>query len=151
MLGSLHDADDALQDTLVRVWRGIHRFEERASVRSWLFRIATNVCLDLITRREPRALPLDLGPSSGSAVVDGAPATEVSWLEPYPGIVESPDEGPQARVEQRESVELAFVAALQHLPGNERAALVLFDVLGFSANEVADTMATTRPAVNGAL
>jgi RNA polymerase sigma-70 factor (ECF subfamily) len=152
MLGSLHDAEDALQDALLRAWRGIHRFEGRSSVRSWLYRIATNTCLDAIGNRERRALPVDLGPAAEHAVVDDKPLTDVAWLGPYPddGVPDGPG-APHARYEQRESIELAFVAALQHLPGNQRAALLLFEVLGYSAREVADTLGTTVASVNSAL
>jgi RNA polymerase sigma-70 factor, ECF subfamily len=143
MLGSAADADDAAQETLVRAWEGFAGFEARSSVRTWLHRIATRVCLTAIERRGRRALPMDLGPASERSVL-GERLTEVAWLGPYP-------EGPDDRVEDRESVELAFVAALQHLPGNQRAALVLFDVLGFSADEIADVMATSRASVNSAL
>lgn len=141
MLGSVHDADDALQDALLRAWRSLDGFEGRSSLRSWLYRIATNSCLDTIARRGRRALPVDLGPSSDHAVVADAPSTDVAWLSPYP----------DARYEQRESVELAFVAALQHLPGNQRAALLLFEVLGFSVAEIATWMDTTPASVNSAL
>jgi RNA polymerase sigma-70 factor (ECF subfamily) len=152
MLGSLHDAEDALQDALLRAWRGIDRFEGRSSVRSWLYTIATNACLDAIARRGRRALPIDLGPSAERAAVDDQPLTDVAWLGPYPDsdIADGPA-APHARYEQRESVELAFVAAMQHLPGNQRAALLLFDVLGFSAREVAETLGTTTASVNSAL
>jgi RNA polymerase sigma-70 factor (ECF subfamily) len=152
MLGSLHDAEDALQDALLRAWRGMARFEGRSSVRSWLSKIATNACLDAIARRGRRALPIDLGPSADHAAVDDQPLTDVAWLGPYPdsGIAEG-RAAPHARYEQRESVELAFVAAMQHLPGNQRAALLLFEVLGYSAKEVADTLDTTPASVNSAL
>jgi RNA polymerase sigma-70 factor, ECF subfamily len=143
MLGSVDEADDAAQETLVRAWQAFAGFEERSSVRTWLHRIVTRVCLTAIERRGRRALPMDLGPSSERSV-RGEPLTDVAWLGPYP-------EGPEDRVEDRESVELAFVAALQHLPGNQRAALVLFEVLGFTADEIADTMATSRASVNSAL
>jgi RNA polymerase sigma-70 factor, ECF subfamily len=152
MLGSLHDAEDALQDALLRAWRGIARFEGRSSVRSWLYKIATNACLDAIARRGRRALPIDLGPSVEHAAVDDQPLTDVAWLGPYPdtGIADGAA-APHARYELRESVELAFVAAMQHLPGNQRAALLLFEVLGYSAKEVADTLETTPASVNSAL
>ncbi|MEV6632993.1 sigma-70 family RNA polymerase sigma factor [Actinoplanes sp. NPDC051470] len=143
MLGSSHDADDAVQEALVRAWRGMDRFEGRGSARSWLYTIATRTCLDLIEKRGRRALPMDLGPASDHTVLTDAPVTEVAWLGPYP------DAG--LRAEERESVELAFVAALQHLPGNQRAALLLVEVLGFSAAEVAELMATTPASVNSAL
>ena len=144
MLGSSHDADDALQDALLRAWRGLGGFEGRSTLRSWLYTVATRTCLDLGTARGRRALPMDLGPSSDRAVVDAAPVTEVAWLGPYPTE-------PDAALEARESVELAFVAALQHLPGNQRAALLLFEVLGFSAAEIATTMDTSTASVNSAL
>jgi RNA polymerase sigma-70 factor, ECF subfamily len=146
MLGSLHDADDALQDTLLRAWRAIGRFEGRSSLRGWLYRIATNVCLTAIERRPRRVLPLDHGPAADPHDPSGCePLVETAWVEPYP------DTGPDAVLEQRESVELAFVAALQHLPPNERATLLLREVLGFSAREVAEAMGTTTAAVNSAM
>ena len=132
MLGSAADADDALQEVLLRAWRGLRSFEGRSSLRSWLYRIATNVCLTLLERRPKRTLPLD-----------DEPDTEVAWLEPYPSA--------ELEYEQRESVELAFVAALQHLPPNERAALLAREVLGLSAREIADALDTTTAAVNSAL
>ncbi|WP_433428741.1 sigma-70 family RNA polymerase sigma factor [Nonomuraea sp. CA-141351] len=152
MLGSTHDADDALQDALLRAWRGLARFDGRGSLRSWLYTVATRTCLDLIASRGKRALPTDLGPSSDRAVPDAAPLTDIAWLGPYPdqGLADGPAT-PEARYEQRESVELAFVAALQHLPGNQRAALLLFDVLGFSAAEIATMMNTSTTSVNSAL
>jgi RNA polymerase sigma-70 factor, ECF subfamily len=152
MLGSTHDADDALQDALLRAWRGLARFEGRSSLRSWLYTVATRTCLDSVASRGRRALPMDLGPASERAVTDDVALTDVAWLGPYPdtGVAGRPL-GPDARYEQRESVELAFVAALQHLPGNQRAALLLFEVLGFSAAEIAGIMATSTAAVNSAL
>jgi RNA polymerase sigma-70 factor (ECF subfamily) len=144
MLGSSFDADDALQDALLRAWRGLARFEGRSSVRSWLYTVATRTCLDLVEQRGRRALPMDLGPSSDRAVLDNPPLTEVSWLGPYP-------DQPGDSYEQRESVQLAFVAALQHLPGNQRAALLLFEVLDFSAAEIAEMMDTSTASVNSAL
>jgi RNA polymerase sigma-70 factor (ECF subfamily) len=152
MLGSTHDADDAIQDALLRAWRGLGRFEARGSLRSWLYTVATRTCLDLIEARGRRAMPVDLGPSSDQAVTGEIPRTDVSWLGPYAdaGLAEGPA-APDARYEQREAVELAFVAALQHLPGNQRAALLLFEVLGFSAAEIAATMETSTASVNSAL
>ncbi|MBB5959374.1 RNA polymerase sigma-70 factor (ECF subfamily) [Saccharothrix tamanrassetensis] len=151
MLGSTHDADDALQDALVRAWRGLARFEGRSSLRSWLYTVATRTCLDAVAHRGRRALPVDLGPSSERVSVAGA-RQDVAWLGPYPdaGLVDAPA-GPGARYEQREAVELAFVAALQHLPGNQRAALVLFEVLGFTVAEIAAIMRTSTTSVNSAL
>ncbi|MGP3962653.1 sigma-70 family RNA polymerase sigma factor [Nonomuraea sp. 3N208] len=152
MLGSPHDADDALQEALVRAWRGLARFEGRSSLRSWLYTVATRTCLDLVETRGRRALPVDLGPASERAVADGAMRTDVAWLGPYPDTGPYPAEkGPDARYEQREAVELAFIAALQHLPGNQRAALLLFEVLGFSVAEIAAMMRTTTTSVNSAL
>ncbi|MEV2278110.1 sigma-70 family RNA polymerase sigma factor [Nocardiopsis sp. NPDC049922] len=152
MLGSAHDADDALQDALVRAWRGLEGFEGRSSLRSWLYTVATRVCLDTTERRGRRALPVDLGPASDGAVVGDAPRTELAWLGPYPDTgLDALPTTPDARYEQREAVELAFVAALQHLPGNQRAALLLFEVLGYSVAEIAETMGTTTVSVNSAL
>jgi RNA polymerase sigma-70 factor, ECF subfamily len=147
MLGSVHDADDALQDALLRAWRALPRFEGRSSLRTWLYRIATNTALDLIARRPRRVLPIDLGPAAD-------PHDDPAWLEPYPDEQLGVADGcaaPEARYERRESVELAFVAAVQHLPPNQRAALILRDVLGFSAAEVADTLGTTVASVNSAM
>jgi RNA polymerase sigma-70 factor (ECF subfamily) len=143
MLGSVHDADDALQEALLRAWRGFAGFAGRGSLRAWLYAVATRCCLDAIAARKRRALPADLGPASEYAVLDQAPATDIAWLSPYPDT--------ELAAEQRETVELAFVAALQHLPGNQRAALLLFDVLGFSTAEIAGMMATSTTAVNSAL
>jgi RNA polymerase sigma-70 factor, ECF subfamily len=133
MLGSVHDAEDALQEALLRAWRGLSGFAGRSSLRSWLYRIATNACLDVIARRPKRVLPIDYEPLEESA-----------WIEPYP-------DAPEASYEQRESVELAFIAALQHLPPNQRAALICRDVLGFSALETATALETTAASVNSAL
>nr|WP_233513420.1 sigma-70 family RNA polymerase sigma factor [Micromonospora craterilacus] len=152
MLGSTHDADDALQDALLRAWRGIGRFEGRSSLRSWLYTVVTRTCLDIAEARGRRALPVDLGPSSRHAVVGDRPVPEVAWLGPYPDVdVGGGPAGPGVRYEQREAVELAFVAALQHLPGNQRAALLLFEVLGFSVAEIAAMMDTSTTSVNSAL
>ncbi|WP_166352491.1 sigma-70 family RNA polymerase sigma factor [Phytoactinopolyspora limicola] len=151
MLGSVHDADDALQDALVRAWKALTRFEGRGSLRSWLYAVATRTCLDTARSRGRRALPVDLGPASTQPVIGDIPATDVAWLEPYPGGDLGAPSNPDARYEQREAIELAFVAALQHLPGNQRAALVLFDVLGFSAAEIATMMDTSTTSVNSAL
>jgi RNA polymerase sigma-70 factor (ECF subfamily) len=152
MLGSVHDADDALQDALLRAWRGLPRFEGRSSLRSWLYRIATNSCLRLIERRPRRVLPIDYGPPADAHDEPAAPLVESVWLEPYPddAVAES-SAVPEARYEQRESVELAFVAALQHLPARQRAVLILRDVLGFSGAEVATTLDTSPEAVYSAL
>ncbi|ONI80691.1 RNA polymerase subunit sigma-70 [Saccharothrix sp. ALI-22-I] len=150
MLGSTYDADDALQDALLRAWRGLARFEGRSSLRSWLYTVATRTCLDTVESRGRRALPVDLGPSSERAVLGDEPLVDVAWLGPYPDAGLG-DGGPDGRYAQREAVELAFVAALQHLPGNQRAALLLFEVLGFSAAEIAAMMNTSTTSVNSAL
>jgi RNA polymerase sigma-70 factor (ECF subfamily) len=154
MLGSVHDAEDALQEALLRAWRGLPRFEGRSSLRSWLYTIATNTCLNAIERRPRRVLPIDYGPAADPHTTPGEPLVESVWVEPYPDErlgVEDGYAAPEARYEQRESVELAFVAALQHLPANQRAALILREVLGFSAREVAETLDTTVASVNSAL
>jgi RNA polymerase sigma-70 factor (ECF subfamily) len=152
MLGSVHDAEDALQDTLLRAWRGLPQFEGRSSLRSWLYRIATNSCLRLIERRPKRVLPIDYGPPSDAHDDPAAPLVESVWVEPYPdGALGDGFAAPEARYEQRESVELAFVAALQHLPARQRAVLILRDVLGFSGEEVAELLETTPGAVYSAL
>ncbi|MQA76293.1 MAG: sigma-70 family RNA polymerase sigma factor [Solirubrobacterales bacterium] len=155
MLGSVHDADDALQDALLRAWRGLAKFEGRSSIRSWLYKITTNSCLDLISRRPKRVLPIDHGPAADPGDDLGEPLIESVWVEPYPtemlGVEEEGPYAPEARYELRESVELAFIVALQHLPATQRAVLILRDVLGFSAREAAETLETTVASVNGAL
>ena len=154
MLGSLEDAEDALQETLLRAWRGLPKFEERSSLRSWLYRIATNACLRAIERRPQRVLPVDYGPAADPHDGPAEPLVESVWVEPYPDDslgLDSGLAGPEARYEQRESVELAFIAALQHLPARQRAVLILREVLGFSAREVAEALDTTPPAVDSAL
>src|SRR5215211_1931293 len=154
MLGSLHDAEDALQDTLLRAWRALSGFEGRSSLRSWLYRIATNSSLNAIERRPKRVLPVDYGPATDPHGGPGEPVVESVWVEPYPDEQLGVEDGyavPESRYERRESVELAFIAALQHLPAKQRAVLILRDVLGFSAKEAADTLATTAAAVNSAL
>jgi RNA polymerase sigma-70 factor, ECF subfamily len=154
MLGSLHDAEDAIQDALLRAWRGIARFDGRSSLRAWLYKIATNTCLDTIGRRQKRVLPIDHVAPAELGEAPGRPLVESVWIEPYPDVTFGLADGhatPDARYELRESVELAFIAALQHLPANQRAALILREVLGFSAQETADTLDTTVASVNSAL
>ena len=152
MLGSVHDAEDSLQEALLRAWRALPRFAERSSLRSWLYKISTNTCLDELARRPKRALPIDFGPAAAPHDSPGEPLVESTWVEPYPdtGLADG-FAAPGATYEQRESVELAFVAALQHLPANQRAVLILREVLGFSAAEVAEVLDTTVAAVNSAL
>jgi RNA polymerase sigma-70 factor (ECF subfamily) len=154
MLGSLHDAEDALQETLLRAWRGLPRFESGRPLRPWLYRIATNVCLDALAKRPKRVLPIDHSPPARLDDGPGRPLAETLWLEPYPDREVGLDDGyaaPEASYEQREGVELAFVAALQHLPARQRAVLILREVLGFSAREVASSLDTTAASVNSAL
>jgi RNA polymerase sigma-70 factor, ECF subfamily len=152
MLGSVFDADDALQDAELRAWKALKRFEGRSSLRSWLYTIATNTCLTQIQRRPKRVLPVDYGGPTDPLTGPGQPITETVWVEPYPDAeLEDGLAGPEARYEQRESVELAFIAALQHLPASQRAVLILREVLGFSAKEVAEAMETTVASVNSAL
>src|SRR5947207_12299916 len=154
MLGSVHDAEDSLQDAMLRAWRGLKSFEGRSSLRSWLYTIATNTCLNAIAKRPKRVLPVDYAPATDPHAGPGEPVVESVWVEPYPDEMLGIEDGyaaPEARYEQRESIELAFVAALQHLPPNQRAVLILREVLGFSAKEVADTLETTVASVNSAL
>lgn len=154
MIGSAADAEDALQETLLRAWRGLPRFEGRSSLRSWLYRIATNVSLRILERRPKRVLPIDYGPASDPHDPPEGPLVEQAWLDPYPDEALGLDEGPaspEARYEERESVELAFVAVLQHLPGRQRAALLLRDVLGFAPGEIAEALDATPASVYSAL
>jgi RNA polymerase sigma-70 factor (ECF subfamily) len=154
MLGSLEDADDAMQDALLRAWRGLGSFEGRSSLRTWLYTIATNACLRIVQRRPGRVLPRDRGPAAAAGTPPGAPLAETVWIDPYPeGEMPAAAEGssPGARYEERETLELAFVAALQHLPPRQRAVLLLREVLDFSAREAADLLETSVPSVNSAL
>jgi RNA polymerase sigma-70 factor (ECF subfamily) len=150
----VHDADDALQETLIRAWRGAAGLREGSSARSWLYAIATNVCLTELQRRRRRMLPHDFGPAAERNAPPGQPVAESVWLEPYPDASVGLAQGtasPEARYEQLEGVELAFVAAVQHLGANQRAVLLLRDVLGFSAQESADMLSTSVASVNSAL
>jgi RNA polymerase sigma-70 factor (ECF subfamily) len=154
MLGSLQDAEDALQETFLRAWRNLSTFQGRSSLRTWLYTIATNVCLRAIERRPARVLPIDYGPPVDPHKPIQEPLLESVWIEPYPDERLGLDDGlagPEARYEQRESVELAFIAALQLLPARQRAVLILRDVLGFSGVEVAEALATTPASVYSAL
>lgn len=151
ILGSVQDAEDLLQETLLAAWQGLERFEGRASLRAWLYRIATNRCLNALrdSGRRPKEVPAMVEPPEPTRL------TEPIWLEPYPDVllegVADASPGPEARYETRESIGLAFVAALQHLPPRQRAALVLRDVLGFHTAEVADILGSTEASVKGAL
>src|SRR5438105_12876920 len=151
MLGSAAEADDAVQETVLRAWRSLDRFDGRASLRTWLYRIATNVCLDSLADRSRRARPMELGPAgSVDDGLDELPRTH--WLEPIPDDRVLPaDADPSEHAILRQSIRLAFVAALQHLPPRQRAALLLTEVLGWSAADVADTLETSVASVNSAL
>ena len=144
MLGSVSDADDALQEALLGAWRGLAGFEGRSALRTWLYRIATNACLALIAQRPRRLLAEDYRPAADPGAELEPMVTEPVWLEPYP-------DDPHARLERRETLELAYVAALQHLPANQRAALLLREVLGFAATEVAEMLDTSVASINSAL
>ena len=151
MLGSPFEAEDAVQDTLLRAWRALDRFEGRASLRSWLYRIATNVCLDMLGGRERRARPMDLGPSRSPDGPIGEILPEVTWIEPIPDGRMLAEGDPAAVAESRETIRLAFMAALQHLPPRQRAVLILCEVLQWKASEVAELLDTSVAAVNSAL
>jgi RNA polymerase sigma-70 factor (ECF subfamily) len=151
MLGSPFDAEDAVQDAFVRAWRNRDRFEGRSAMRSWLYRIATNVCLDMLKGKERRERPMDLGPSSEPIEANLHIPTEVTWLEPIPLSLVAPDRDPADVVVASESIRLAFVAALQHLPARQRAVLILREVLDWQAAEVAELLGTSVASVNSAL
>jgi RNA polymerase sigma-70 factor, ECF subfamily len=151
MLGSPFEAEDAVQDTLIRAWRALERFEGRSSLRSWLYRIATNVCLDMLDGRERRARPMDLSDARSPDGPIGEILPEVTWIEPLPDARVAPDGDPAAVAESRETIRLAFVAALQHLPPRQRAVLILCEVLHWKASEVAELLDTSVAAVNSAL
>ena len=154
MLASYHDAEDALQDALLRAWQALPGFEGRSSLRAWLYKIATNAALDVAKRRSRRELPVSYGPPIVTGARSSVPLAETTWVEPYPdhqlGGSGAPA-SPEGRYDQRESLELAFVTALQTLPAPQRAALLLREVLGFSATEIAGQLGTTVPAVTSAL
>ena len=151
MLGSAFDAEDAVQETMVRAWRNLGQFEGRAALKSWLYRIATNVCLDMLGSKERRIRPLDLGePGKADSILTTRPDSE--WLEPIPdGRVLDSDDDPAKLAEERETLRLAFVGALQHLPPQQRAVLILREVLRWRANEVAELLETSVASVNSAL
>jgi RNA polymerase sigma-70 factor (ECF subfamily) len=144
MLGSPFEAEDAVQETLLRAWKNLDRFEGRSALRSWLYRIATNVCFDMLEGRERRARPMDLGPAQEPIAANLNTLPEVTWIEPLPT-------DPAEVAESRETIKLAFVAALQHLPPRQRAALILCEVLRWKAAEVAELLDTTVASVNSAL
>src|SRR4051812_17211532 len=151
MLGSVQDAEDAVQETLLRAWRGLRRFEGRSSLRSWLYKIATNACLRAIERRPKRVLPIDYGPPSDPHNASSEPLIESVWIEPFPDTMLADTATSEARYEQREAVELAFIAALHPLPARQRAVLILRDVLGYSARETAEALDTTPVSIDSAL
>ncbi|GAA2403773.1 sigma-70 family RNA polymerase sigma factor [Streptomyces glaucosporus] len=152
MLGSAFEAEDAVQETMVRAWRGLDRFEGRSSLRSWLYRIATNVCLDMLGSSVRRARPMDLSSPGGAELPPGPALPEATWIEPMPDSRILPEGGdPAETAVARESVRLAFVAALQHLPPRQRAVLVLREVLSWRASETAELLGTTVASVNSAL
>jgi RNA polymerase sigma-70 factor (ECF subfamily) len=152
MLGSAFEAEDAVQETLVRAWRALDRFEGRSKLRSWLYRIATNVCFDMLNGRQRRARPMDMAPASTAASTLGPPLAETAWIEPIPDSRVLPEEGDPAELAvARETIRLAFVAALAHLPPRQRAVLILREVLRWKASEVAELLDTTVVSVNSAL
>jgi RNA polymerase sigma-70 factor (ECF subfamily) len=152
MLASPFEAEDAVQETFIRAWRGVERFEGRSALRSWLYRIATNVCLDMLGGRERRARPMDLGPARDPHGPHGDVLPEVTWIEPVPDeMVLAPEGDPAEVAVVRESIRLAFVAALQHLPPRQRAALILCEVLRWKASEAAELLETSTASVNSAL
>jgi RNA polymerase sigma-70 factor, ECF subfamily len=151
MLGSSFDAEDAVQETFVRAWRGLDRFEGRAALRSWLYRIATNVCIDLLNSRKRRALPMDLGPAQEPVESNLHMLPAAEWIQPVPDSLVVPDGDPADVAVARETIRLALVAALQHLPPRQRAVLILCEVLRWQASEVAELLDTSVASVNSAL
>ena len=151
MLGSPFEAEDAVQETFIRAWRGFDRFEGRSALRSWLYRIATNVCLDMLQGRERRARPMDLGPARAPVEANLNTLPEVTWIEPVPDGLVVADGDPAEVAVARETIRLAFVAALQHLPPRQRAVLILCEVLRWKASEVAELLEMSVASVNSAL
>ena len=152
MLGSIHEAEDAVQDTMMRAWRALETLEDRTGLRPWLYRIATNVCIDMLKRRSRRALPMDVAPVATSDARLGVRRPEANWIQPAPdSLILPPDDDPGELAVSRESVRLAFIAALQHLAPRQRAVLILRDVLRWRAEEVAVLLETSADAVNSAL
>jgi RNA polymerase sigma-70 factor, ECF subfamily len=152
MLGSAFEAEDAVQETLVKAWKAFDDFEGRSAVRSWLYRIATNVCLDMLRGRQRRAQPMEIGPARTADSFDGTSLPEHAWVTPIPDARVLPEDGDPAELAAaRESVRLAFVTALQHLPAKQRAVLILREVLRWQATEVAELLDTTVASVNSAL
>src|SRR3954447_13061110 len=151
MLGSGFEAEDAVQETMVRAWRSIDHFEGRSSLRSWLYRIATNVCLDMLQGPQRRARPMDLGPSSSADTLLSPGLPDSAWVQPVPDALVLPEGDPAEVAASRETIRLAFVAALQHLPPRQRAVLILREVLAWQAAEVAELLDTTVVSVNSAL
>ena len=151
MLASPFEAEDAVQETFIRAWRGFERFEGRAALRSWLYRIATNVCLDMLNGRERRARPMDLGPAQEPAAGNLNALPEATWIQPLPGGAVASAADPAEVAVSRETIRLAFVAALQHLPARQRAVLILCEVLRWKASEVAELLETSVASVTSAL
>jgi RNA polymerase sigma-70 factor (ECF subfamily) len=151
MLASPFEAEDAVQETFIRAWRSYDRFEGRAALRSWLYRIATNVCLDMLAGRERRATPMDLGPSQAPEAANLNILPETTWIQPIPDGLVAPEGDPADVAVARETIRLAFVAALQHLPPRQRAVLILCEVLRWKAAEVAELLETSIASVNSAL
>ncbi len=151
MLGSPFEAEDAVQETMIRAWRGREGFEGRAALRSWLYRIATNVCLDMLGGRQRRALPMDLGPAGAPELANANILSEATWIQPIPDSALADGGDPAEVAENKETIRLAFIAALQHLPARQRAVLILCEVLRWKASEVAELLETSVASVNSAL
>jgi RNA polymerase sigma-70 factor (ECF subfamily) len=151
MVGGYHDAEDALQETRIKAWRHLGSYEPTASFRAWVYRVATNTCLDMLRQRQRRVLPQDVGPPVAPGPPTSAVREDISWLEPYPDALLPTTASPEETLRLHESIRLAFVRAMQVLPSRQRAALILHDVLDFAVGEVATMLETTVPAINSAL